>query len=560
MVGESSSRPDLRRRPIAAQSPVSVQSLNAALRPAPDAASGAGSTVERSRLLGAEGGSVAALFLLAIVILWWRWVGYQGHDDASYAAAALDWVHHFPPLGTDHWALRYPLVLPTAGVIALFGPSVAALAVVNLVAYAVFLVIDYLAVRLWFGWVAAALVTVIGVVLPQFPVQATYANPDLLEMAFVVASFWVLMLARERRGPWGLMLLCGVLAGLGYLTRETSLLLVVLYGLLFLFRPAMPRWRYLLIGLGFALVVGGQAGYFAARTGDPLYRARLSATHDRVDRSAKEAEAASAGRALDSEGVLATNPVVAPLAAVFVSQKYGLLFFLAIPAYVLLWAGRWLAPRQRSVVDCAALGSLVAFLFVALNAEILYVVPRYFMVSAALAMVPVAVLGARWLEMSGVRRAVAILAALGFVATSVGLLYLENTQPMLPEKRIAAFVATSGKVVHVDPETARRLRYLLLAQGLQDHVTSDPPGPGSLVATEAGVVQACIRDPGCTLHDRMIPFVPGPGWTVVARYQPPRRAIAGILAVAGLDRLLPADIRHKVEQPGVDAVVYSTPG
>ncbi|MDQ2803532.1 MAG: glycosyltransferase family 39 protein, partial [Pseudomonadota bacterium] len=458
---------------------------------------------------GAEGGSIAALVLLAIVILWWRWVGYQGHDDAFYAAAALDWVHSFPPLGTNHWSLRYPLVLPTAVVIALFGPSVAALALVNLVAYALFLAINYLAVRHWFSWGAAALVTLIGVVLPQFPVQATYANPDLLEMALAVASFWTLMLARERDRSWGLMLLCGVLAGLSFLTRETSLLLVVLYGLLFLFRPAMPRWRYLLIGLGFALVVGGQAGYFAVRTGDPLYRTRISATHDRVNRSAKQAEAEAAGRTLDSEGVLATNPVVAPLAAVFVSQKYGLLFFLAIPAYALLRVGRWLEPRQRSVVDCAGLGSLVAFLFVALNTEILYVVPRYFMVPAALATVPVAVLSTCWLEVGGVRRVVAALAALGFVTTSLGLLYLENTRPMLAEERIAEFVATPDELVHVDPETAWRLRYLLLAQGLQDHVTSNPPGPNSLVAAEDGVVRACIQAPGCALRERMMPFMPG---------------------------------------------------
>jgi hypothetical protein len=47
------------------------------------------------------------------------------------------------------------------------------------------------------------------------------------------------------------------------------------YSLLFLFRPAMPRWRYLLIALGFVIVVGGEAGCFALRTGDPLYRLHL---------------------------------------------------------------------------------------------------------------------------------------------------------------------------------------------------------------------------------------------------------------------------------------------
>ena len=365
--------------------------------------------------LQAETIGVAALIVLAAAVLCWRWVGFQGHDDASYADAALAWVEHFPALGTSHWALRYPLVLPAAGLIALFGPSTLALVAGNLVAYAAFLVTGYLVARSWFGWVAAALLTLIYIVLPQFPVQATYANPDLLEMSLAIGSFWALMRARARGGQIAPLVLSGVLTGLGFLTRETSLLLIALYGLLFLFSPAMPRWRYLLVGFGFMLVVGMQIGYFAARTGDPFYRSRISAQHDTVDRGAKLADAQNAGAALDGEGVLATNVWVAPLAAVFVSQKYGLLFFLAIPAYLILRRSGWMTRRQASVVDCAGLGALVAFLFVALNGSILYVVPRYFMVSAALAAVPVAVLGARWLEAGGLRRWLTGFGAAGFV-------------------------------------------------------------------------------------------------------------------------------------------------
>ena len=181
---------------------------------------------------------------LAGAVLWWRWVGYQGHDDAYYAWAAMDWAEHASVLGQTHWALRYPLVLPTARLIRLFGFSVPVLAAVDLLAYAAFLVMGYAAARHWFGGTAAAALTVIGVLLPQFPVQATYANPDLLEMALVMGSFWLVMLAREPGRPgrqvgW-LMLGAGVLAGLGFLTRETTLVLVPPLVLMFLLRPAMP--------------------------------------------------------------------------------------------------------------------------------------------------------------------------------------------------------------------------------------------------------------------------------------------------------------------------------
>jgi 4-amino-4-deoxy-L-arabinose transferase-like glycosyltransferase len=512
-----------------------------------------------AKFSGMEAASIGFFIILSLAIIGWRWVGYQGHDDASYAAAALDWVAQFPALGTDHWALRYPLVLPIAGTIALFGFSIAALTVVNLATYFAFLVVSYVAARHWFGRVAASLVTLINIILPQFPVQATYANPDLPEMALVIASFWALMLARQRGGPWGLLLLSGGLAGIGFLTRETSVILVVLYGILFLAWPAMARWKYAIIGAGFVLVLGLQAGYFTARTGDPFYRARISATHDRVDRTAKQTEAVSAGRGLDSEGVLATSPVLAPLVAVFASQKYGLLFYLALPAYLILAFGKRLAPPQRDVLHCAALGALVSYLFVALNSGILYVVPRYFMVTAAFAALPVAVLGTAWLQAGGWRRAGVLLTGAAFVVSSFLLLYLEDTRPMRAEEAIVAFIAGADGPVHIEPETARRLHYLLLVQGLEDRITTEPPGPGSLVAAKDGVVQACLAASGCVLRAQMLPFVPAPGWVEVARQPPPRRLIAGLLGAAGLAERLPQDIRRKIEQPGSTMMIYRVP-
>ncbi len=498
-----------------------------------------------------------ALAGLALVLLQWRWIGYQGHDDAFYARAALDWAEHFPALGHTHWALRYPLVLPTAALIRMFGFSVPILAAVDLAAYAAFLIGGYAAIRHFFGWPAAAALTAIGVMVPQFPVQATYANPDLLEMALVMGSFWLVMLAREegrtapRRGR--LLLGAGVLAGLGFLTRETTLLLVPLYGLMVLVRPAMPRWRYLLIAVGFMAVVGAQMTYFAVQAGDPLYRTRISATHDAVDRAG---QAARVTGALDREGVLATGLAAAPLAALFVSQKYGLLFYLAVPAYVVTRRARWLDGRQRSVVDWAAVGAVVSFLFVALNVGILYIVPRYFMVTAALAAVPVAVLGA---HLAQARPRLAGVLGAGFAASCLGLLYLENTEPTFAEQRAVAFIASQADTVHMDSEMTWRMRALLIEPGLQDRVTSDTPPPGALVAETAGAVEACLRAPVCPHRAETLAYRPSPDWTEVARYDPPRRRLGVWLRNIGVASLVPADIFRKVEQPGSALIVYRTP-
>ncbi len=214
--------------------------------------------------------------------------------------------------------------------------------------------------------------------------------------------------------------------------------------------------------------------------------------------------------------------------------------------------------QQASVVDCAGLGALVAFLFVALNGSILYVVPRYFMVSAALAAVPIAVLAARWLKVGGLRRWLTGFGAAGFVSSCILLLHLENVRPLLAGERIVAFVATAATPVHVDPETLRRIRFLLLAAALQGRVTSEAPGPGALVASQDEVVNECLNSALCTYRARMSHFAPNAGWTQVQRFDPPRRMLGGVLDLFDLASRIPADIRRKIEQPGTGGAVYRT--
>jgi 4-amino-4-deoxy-L-arabinose transferase-like glycosyltransferase len=499
------------------------------------------------------------LALLALSVLAWRWVGYQGHDDASYAAAAMDWVRDGNPLGVTHWALRYTLVLPIAATIALFGPSIWALTVVNLACFAAFLVIGYLATRHWFGVGSAVCVTLINILLPQFPVQATYANPDLPEMTLVMAAFWMLMLARQRGGPAGLLFAVGLVAGIGFLTRETAIALVPLFGLIFLFRPGFPRLRYALIGLGFALVVGAQFGYFAARTGDPLYRVKISASHDNVDRAGKAEAAAAQGNAVDGEGVLATSPALAPFVVLFVSQKYGLLFYLGIPAFLLLRLSGRLSPDQRDVLDLLLLGAVVSFLFVALNTSKLYIVPRYFMAMAAFLVPPIGILAARWMAAGGWRRLLAMLGLAGFVASSLLLLYLENTNPMRAEKSLIGWQLQHGGTLHVDPITLRRLDYLLLASGAGRQITSEPPGSGALVGVKEGVAEECLRTAGCTLQAEMQRFQPQPGWAKVETLAPPLRWIGTLIDALPGSEKLPRDLRRKIGQPGFTVTIWRTP-
>ena len=185
-----------------------------------------------------ERATLAALAALAVLMLTWRWIGFQGGDDKYYAEAALDWIEHFPALGASHWALRYPVVLSIAASFVLLGKSTFAIGVVSSVFYAGILALDYIFLRHWFGWRPAALATLLSVLVPALPVQATYADCDVIEAFFIVASLWLYLLARLERARSWVLVASGIMAGLAFLTRETAVVLLLFYGLLFLFSPA----------------------------------------------------------------------------------------------------------------------------------------------------------------------------------------------------------------------------------------------------------------------------------------------------------------------------------
>jgi hypothetical protein len=499
-----------------------------------------------------EAGGVAALVALGVVVLVWRWVGFQGHDDAYYARAALDWVRHFPALGADHWALRYPLVLPMAVALAVFGQSLSVLALPALAAYLAWLGVTYLCMREWFGLPAALFAVLAGILVPEFPVQATYANPDILELAFVMGAFWCHQSALSRADRVLPLLHCGALAGLAFLTRETSAALVLYFCVVAMFRPGMPRRSYLLIALTFLVVVGVEFAYFGLRTGDFLYRVHLSANHDHVDRAAQAVAAAAAGHALDSEGVLAGGPVFQLFSVLFISQKYGLLFWLApVAAWFALRDDRLMPRERRVLIDACVLGGAF-ILFIAVTGTKLYIVPRYFTAAGGAAIIPVAVTAACLWRASP--RAAGV-AAFVFAALMLPLLAVENTDPLFAVRRLVAFVSTADAPVFTDPATASEAAIPLLFAHLQDRVRTEPPPPGALVAMPEGAVAACLSSRTCGFKDRMAPFTPGPGWSVVRREAAPRPLLGSL---ARLVPNLPPDIGRKLESPNADFVIYRT--
>eukprot|EP01035_Chromulina_nebulosa_P014535 gene14535-19236_t len=251
----------------------------------------------------------------------------------------------------------------------------------------------------------------------------------------------------------------------------------------------MPRRRYLWIGAAFAALVAVQSSYLGALTGDPLYRFRISAHHDAVDRDASAERAQAAGQGLDKEGVLASAPWQAPFAAVLISQKFGFLFHLGLAA--LAWVGfgrRDFTGRPRRVGLLFGLLAGVTFGFVALADDILYVVPRYFIVPAVALSVPLAMAGARLLTL---RPWLGRLAIAGFIVSCLGLLWLENVEPLRDEAAVVAAGRAAGELIHTNPATAQKARNLELFETGRSRVTAEPPRQGEILAHVPDVVLAC---------------------------------------------------------------------
>ena len=499
---------------------------------------------------------LVALALLGAAFVGYFWVGYLGSDDQAYADAALDWINRFPSLGETHWALRYIPVLPIALSMVVLGPSTLALALPNGLFFAAFLLAHYIFIRRSFGWRAAAIGVLALLILPAFLELATYANPDMPETAAMMVSFWFFLGIDRSRRPVLTAVLAGVFAGFAFLARETMAALLITYAVLFVFRPIIPRKFYVLMGIGFVLIVGPQIAWFTARTGNPLYRTAISAQFSTGggDRVGNVAEAQAQGNAFDAEGVLAVHPVLAPFTAVLANPKFGLLFLLAIPAAIwLIRGGGALAGQQRRDATLFALIALISFLFIALNVRSLVLAPRYFLAAAVALSVPLAVAADRLLSL---RPCLGWVYGLAYVGTCFALLSLLNRAPLWPEESLVRLAARPGEPVYTDPRTANRAQFLLDLRGLNERVKDTPPPPGALFLAREDIVDFCLRRATCQWKDRAEAYRVQPSWEVVERFPAPRRMAGDILHILHLESRLPKDVVRKLSNPSDDIILY----
>ena len=504
-------------------------------------------TVMPQRLLRANGWLLAALALAAMLVAL-NWVGYDGADDRSYALGAEAWLRHFPAVGADHWATRHTVVLPVALSLALFGRHEFTLAIPSVLYFFGFLLVNYHFATRFVGARAAALLVMLLAATPAFVVQASYINIDIAEAFFASLSFG-LFAAGDKRAS--MLFWSGAAAGLAFLTRETSAVLPIFFAVCFLFDKAPARKSYLYLALGFIAAVGVELVYFWIMTGDFLYRYRMDAHHDAVSRVKELQHSAKSGGALDRQGNLSVSVWADPFLMLFASQKYGLLFWLAIPASAWTFRAHALKAAELLVVRRASRLMLLWVAFLSLAFPILYLVPRYYIVPAWAGVLLIAYT-AYVLWPTGRRRAVAAaLAAL--VAVNALSLYVENTNPRFAEHALVSWLKENpGATVHVDPDMARRSDLLMSFAGLDGRTVSGTPQVGYLFVYSPRNLELCTEQGLCKPKF----YRPQPGWTKLAAIEGKPRAIGGLLRALRLSPLIPHQIMQKIETPAPGITIY----
>lgn len=467
----------------------------------------------------------AALLIGTAVLLALDPPGYFGGrwDDARYLEAVLKWVEA-PTLGTDHWSLRWPVVLPAWGSIEALGRTRLAAMVPGIATFTLLLTANFWAARRVFGGTAALLACVMLVTTSEILFAATRLTADLTELLFLSAGAWSFVLAARSAGSDRLrwLVVCGVAAGLAFAVRETAASLIVVLGLVWLTGAGVPRRAYVWIALGFLCVWLPEQLILWHASGDPLYRLHVDMRHVEVPSTNLRGLVASGGApAMNPEmmarwtgvGPLRIHYLLDPWLNLFLNGRYGLVFLIA--AVALLFARHRLRAHEWRAI------TILAGLAAAHIGFVTYVIatdpkPRMFMPSILCACLAAGIA----LPLAWRGRAKLVLAPLGaakliLLLVTIDITAVYKTQYDALAQRVLARVPGP---VHADRWTLSTLA--LADPATRARLVAGEPSQGGLWLTVASVEDA---------HGDGRP-PPGFAWRAVARERGPRKPILVQLA------------------------------
>lgn len=415
--------------------------------------------------------------------------GFMGgpSDDQRYLDIALDWWRNGPSAGSTHWALRAPLIAAIDLSFHVAGPGLPALLAVPRLFYGLFIMASSTAMARWTGRRAACIWLALVIVSPVLHQMATSCYPEIVELAMGTVSILAFIAARrERHTPFrlGLLALSGIALGIGVVTRETIGFLAAGYAWAAIFRPAMPRRDYLLLGLALALPVAADIGWLWWLTGDPLYRLHVDENHIHIFSAHLRGGVYTGGGPflnLDlASRWLPAGPTklfwpVNPIGDFLIDPDFGfVLLACGLIALPVMRRGRRLKfpPHAVPLLIALALGCYLTVTWIfTLRPQ-----PRYYLPVIAAAQVALALALAAMMERKDLRRRAIALLSLVLIGGAVPIL-LSRPGGQIEDAAIGFMRAHPGR--YAAPETmAGRLSYRAGVAGLAAPTIGDPPPGG----------------------------------------------------------------------------------
>lgn len=479
---------------------------------------------------------IAISLALFLALTAYAWVGYLGSDDVTYADGAYGWIESFPYVG-GHGTVRYTITVPMALSFVALGESEVSMTLPTLLYGLGLIALLVLMLHRAAGALPACFTAALLITSPLLVTWATIASVDIVEAFFIFASLFLFHAASQAASRWRLLLAAGALAGLGFLTRETTVFFLVFYGFAFLLGYGIKRLEHFVMAAGFFAVWFAEVVYFFIMTGDPLYRINISLNHDStIDRS------------IDVAGNVIAHPIVDPLLVILANQEFAILFWAVVPATAWLLINRQVEPAVRRIAMLFGAVGLIWLLCVGAVQSLLPLNPRYFLISAICASVVTA------LAISEAFRQrhywASAIATLLIVSGNLAGIYVENRNHMFGERALLAVAERHDESLYTDPLTHRRAELLLKWSSAGTRVLKDAPPAGGLYlynSLRADELANWIPEDAVEL------YLPRENWQLLERVAPEPKLAGALIRAVGLEELLPYKLRNALSEghPGV---------
>lgn len=467
------------------------------------------------------------------------YIGFLASDDSLYNSYASQLAAGNFTLPVKHWAFRYTVIVPLAGLINIFGVGESTIQILTFTYVGMMLALLIIITQRIAGHTAAFMTALFAATAPMLVTSASILNADVPEALFLLTSialFYVGWHHRPHTNKW--FLGAGLAAGMAMLTRETAYGIGLFYAL-FALRFAMQRMRpFVWLAIGTFLVIGAEMLMYAAAGESPFYRL-ISATQTHGGLNAAGPQfAAGTGNVSDS------RIWGAPL-ALLLNQEFGLLFWIGIGCAIALRRHPQLGAEAARFLRYSYIAGGVYFLWLGYSGTI-RPLPRYFVFDLAIIILPIAIFVS--VTPSRLLKALVVTATLG---ASLAGLAVENVNQRYPDRMVAEFVMRTGAIVATDGETLSRAQSFLTLMGGDRSRLIELTGHESTAEYFAAVDGRYSAETARAADIKAS--------AAVERAPAPKLVVGHILDITRLARLLPADKYHWLAVRTPDVTFYRLP-